>query len=114
MRLNANYFISPFSKLSFTLCVSLIYEPIVLFPVEEVMLFCKKTQLYVFPVKRQTLVHNANHKRVVMQFRMRQASGCRQLLRNAINSFVVGENMKLRTKKPIRAVVISSRSTTVM
>ena len=45
IRSNANYFISTFSKLSFTLCVSLIYEPVILFPVEEVMLLCKQTQL---------------------------------------------------------------------
>jgi hypothetical protein len=44
IRLNANYCISPFSKLYVTLCFSLIYECIVSFPVEELMLFCNKTQ----------------------------------------------------------------------
>jgi len=59
-------------------------------------------------------VYNANHKRVVMQFRVRQVSGCRKLLRNAINSFDVGKNMKLRMNKSMPAVMLSSISTTNM
>ena len=114
IRSNANYFISPFSKLSFTLCVSLIYEPIVLFPGEEIMLLCNKTQLDLFQVWGRYCVYNARHKRVVMQFRMRQVSGCRKLLRNVINSFAVRNNMNLMFIGPCIIAIVDEWKTNLM
>jgi hypothetical protein len=85
------------------------------------MLFCNATEsdanrtavCFKFGVDT-TYMYNAKLKRVVMQVRMQQVSGCRKLLRNKINNFAVGINIKLSMNKPIPAVMPSYRCTDVM